>query len=575
VHRPTPRSPLSRATIRSAIASRSSHHERRRRLGPTARGALLAHLALLSAGCVGVVEDHPARAALPAEPSPTSTLRPLASGLRTLTPTQYAESLRFVLSLAADDPVPEVGQWATSIAAARGGLAPSSVAGYEAAARSVTAGALADPARREALLGCTPSAEPGDLCVREVIARIGRRAYRRPLTEDELARWTSLAGSISVALGDPLRGIEHAISGILQSPSFLYRVELGEPDAASPGRLRYSSHELATRLAYLFWSSPPDDALLDAADDGSLLTDEGLEREIARLSADPRAERGVTAFLADFLEVDALRAIEKDGTLFPDFAAMQPVLAPQLLLTARVAVLEGGLRALFSSRTTFVDASLAPLYALDASEHGDALERIELAASSPRRGILTTPGLLAMHAYPGKTSPALRGLFVRRRLLCQSIPPPPPDVSTLLPETDPDALVTTRELVAIHQRDATCASCHSLMDPIGLALEHFDADGSYRATQNGLSIDASGELDGVPFTDAATLATALADHDAFVPCVAAQLFGAASGTTVSATEDDIERLADESDGDLRALVRAVARSEAFRYAWPGSGGSTP
>jgi hypothetical protein len=543
--------------------------------------ALAVLAVLLQSACIGFVESDRAR---PGKPTPDAP-QPAPAGLRTLTPTQYAASVRTVLGLPMDDaaPVRAIGQWATAIAASRGGFAPTTVEAYEGAAREIVRYVFEDPARRAALVPCEPEASATDSCTSEVLARIGRRAYRRPLTDDELTRWRALSASIGVSLGDPHLGLEHALTGLLQSAHFLYRVELGENDPASPHlmtsgapvRVRYSSYEMATRLAYLLWSSTPDDALLDDAESGVLLTDDGLDDAIDRMIADPRSAAGVEAFLADLLEVDALRNVEKDPAVFPGFEAFHASLAPQLLRTAASSVTDEGLRALFTSRTVHIDASLAPLYDLDPAMFGTELMPVVLDPSSPRGGVLTTPGLLAMHAYPGKTSVALRGLFVRRRLLCQSIPPPPPNVDTQLPESPEGALVTTRELVAIHQREPSCASCHSFIDPIGLALEHFDADGSHRETHNGLTIDPSGELDGVPFADARSLALALAEHPAFVPCVASQVFATAVGSTISATDDEMERLAGASAGDLLELMREAARSSAFRFAWPPSEEVTP
>lgn len=519
---------------------------------------------LLGVACMASIDDPP-RGDRPTEPQAVS-LRPPPAGLRTLTPTQYAASVRTVLGLAPDDdtPIRAVGQWATAVAAARGGFAPTTVEAYEGAAREVVASVFADETRRAALVPCTPTASVEDPCARDVIRRVGRRAYRRPLTSDELARWLDVFVRVTDLLGEPMRGLEHALTGVLQSAHFLYRVELGEPDGE---RVRYTSHEMATRLAYLVWNATPDDALLDLAEADDLSGPEDIDGVLEQMLADPRAQAGVEAFLADLLETDALRALEKNPGLYPDFATQRPSLAPQLLQIASAAVREGDLGAIFTTRDVFVDAALAPYYGIDPTELSPAegFVRRALAEGDPRRGVLTTPGVLAMHAYPGTTSPALRGLFVRRRLLCQSIPPPPPDVSTQLPEVEEGRLMTTRELVGLHQRDPSCASCHAFIDPIGLALEHFEADGSFREDHNGLTIDPSGELDGVPFDDASALGEALAEHPAFLPCVAAQVFAFGSGSTASAGNRDIRAIARD---DLDAVVREVARSEYFRFAWP-------
>ena len=271
--------------------------------------------------------------------------------------------------------------------------------------------------------------------------------------------------------------------------------------------------------------------------------------------------------MVDLLEVDGIALLEKDPALYPGFEGMRASMRAQLVASASAAVTEGGFPALFSSRVTFVDAPLAPLYGLDPATLGESLTRVELGASDPRVGVLGAPGFLAMHAYPGKTSPALRGLFVRKHFLCQEIPPPPPGIDTQLPESADGRLVTTRELVAVHQRDPSCAGCHSFMDPIGLGLEHFDAIGAYRETQNALPIDASGDLDGRAFEDAAELAIAVSEHEALMPCMSARLVAFGAGSTVRATDRDVSALATGEASDVREILRAVARSELMRFAW--------
>jgi hypothetical protein len=522
--------------------------------------------ALAPLGCTGSLEGGPGLGG-----QTTRASLPAASGLRTLTPAQYEASVRDVLGLEPDGrdgaPIAPLGQWSTAIAAARGGFSPTTVESYEAGARDAAAWVVADPARRAELVGCTPTAVAADPCAAEFLARVGRRAYRRALEADEVARWTALAATIGQALGDPWRGLEHALSGILQSPHFLYRVELGEddPQSADAAALRYSSHEMATRLSYLVWGTTPDEELLDAAERGELTTDEGLDAQLERMLRDPRADAGLAAFVADLLEVDGLRTVEKDGTLHPDFEAQREPMRAQLVQTATVALAGGGFGALFTTRSYFVDRTTAPLLGLDASAFGDTPTRVELPADGPRAGVLTTPGFLAMHSYAGKTSPALRGLYVRRRVLCHDIPPPPPGVATILPERADGALVTTRELVSFHQEEEVCAACHRYMDPIGLGLEQFDEIGAHRLTQNELPIDPSGDLDGTAFDDARGLGEAIADHPALAPCMASRLFAFGAGSTVSADERAVRRLAAGGD-DVRAMLTALVRSELFRRA---------
>lgn len=490
-------------------------------------------------------------------PDVAAPLRPAPAGLRTLTPAQYEASVRAVLDL--DVPVARVGAWATSVAAAQGGVGGPTVMAYEDAAREVAAWVFGDEALRDALVGCTPVAAPDDVCTRAFLERVGRRAFRRALDAAEVDRWAGLAASTGAA-SDPWMGLQLALSGLLQSPHFLYRVELGEPEEED--RLRYTDAELATRLAYLLWGRPPDDALLDAVDAGALSTDEGVAYEVDRMLASPWAEDGVAAFLAELLQVDALRELAKDPALYPDFPAQRDALAVQLVDTAAAAVAYGGLQALWTTPVMVVDPVTAPLFGIPPSSL-TGLTQVDVLPQ--RAGVLTHPGLLAIHAYPGKTSPALRGLYVRKQLLCQEIQPPPPGVSTVLPEPVEGDLVTTRELVSLHQTQPACAACHRYMDPIGLGLEAYDAVGQWRETQNGLEIDPSGDLDGASFADAVALGAALADHPRLLPCLAGHIVAYADGVTVDAAHPEIAGLG--SDGDLRRLLRAVALSDMFRYAW--------
>jgi hypothetical protein len=534
-----------------------------------------------STSCVGQIGDP--RSSVTSEewvfPRPTQPppLRPPPAGLRTLTPEQYEASVRSVLGLSATDraaPVTRLGQWASSIAAATGGLSPQMVQRYESAAREVSEFMFADRARREGFVQCVPSAMAADPCVRSFVARVGRRAYRRRLHEDEAGRWTRLATSVANTPGHDIHdGLALVTSGVLQSVFFLYRVELGERDPSGRRPLRYSDEELATRLSYLLWADAPDEALLDAAERGELTQDASLDRQIDRMLGDPRARRGLESFVVDLLDMEALVTLEKDRVSFPTFERQRASMYDQLLLTSVDALDRQGIRGLFTTTTSFVDGPLAPLYGLEAEipPSTAGLQRVEGIAH--RAGILTTPGFLAIHAYPGKTSPAQRGLFVRRRFLCGDIPSPPVGVSTVLPERVGDRLVTTRELVRAHQTNPSCEACHALMDPIGLGLERFDAVGAYRERENDLPIDPSGTLDDAPFNDARGLGAVIAEHPALVPCVTARLLSVAAGFTVPASEPALRRMVDPR-GDVRAILRAIVKSEAFRFAWPEAAGAT-
>jgi hypothetical protein len=220
------------------------------------------------------------------------------TGLRLLTPTQYQNSVVDVLG---DVAAEAVGQWRSSIAAAQGGVSAAGVEDYEAAAFTVTAAVFGDEAQRTAVAGCDPA---DDGCTRSVVATLGRRAWRRPLTDQEIDRWVDVADSTAALLGDdPWVGLQHAVAGLLQSPNFLYRVEIGEPDEDDPDRVRLDAFEVAMRLSYLAWNTTPDDALLDAAEAGDLDARKGLGKQVDRLLTSPRAREGTVQVFVDMFDL--------------------------------------------------------------------------------------------------------------------------------------------------------------------------------------------------------------------------------------------------------------------------------
>lgn len=507
------------------------------------------------------------------EPGPArgenATARPLAAGLRTLTPAQYDASVRAVLELDVHFPLPSVSGQTSEVAAAASGISDRAVVGYERAAEEIARAVMADTEARERLLrGCEPAARADDACVASVVARVGRRAYRRELGPEEMARWASVAARIATELDDPRAGLELVLAGLLQSPSFLYRVELADPlhrSDVAPSAM--GSDALATRLAYFLWDGPPDDALLDAARRGDLNDRARFDAILDRMLADERVRRGVRAFVSDLFSVSALSC--QDGC--PGRLRDLSPLAPQVLATAVDALEDGGFRGLFTTRSVWIDAATAELYAhpdLDVDPMAITEPvRVTLPPTHPRVGVLLTPGVMAMHANADRTSPAGRGLFVLTRFLCGSVDPPPPGVSTELSIRDAGPM-TTRQLVEEHVRPA-CLGCHARIDPIGLGLEHFDAHGAWRETDTeaALPIDASGELDGMAFDDAAGLSAAIAEHPELELCLTSHVYTRATGGTVSHHAREIREVVREAHGDMHETMRGVARLDAFRYAW--------
>jgi hypothetical protein len=410
-----------------------------------------------------------------------------------------------------------------------------------------------------------------------------RRAVRRPVSAEELEAFATLARQTGDTLRDPWQGVGYAVAAALQSPDVLYRVEVGEPDPARPGGWRFTDYEMASRLSYFLWNEPPDDALLTAAERGLLVTSDGLRAEAERLLADPRAESALLAFFGEYINLDRVSGVQRDRS---DFPQMSPTLAASMrteleaLFTDVAFTRDAPFGELITSRRVFVNGELAALYGLPfpLDSAPEAFVPVDLPGNSPRGGLLGTAGILAAYAHRTVTSPTLRGKFVQNALLCFDVPPPPPGVSTSLEEDPPGASPsTTREKISRHATDPTCNGCHQFMDPIGLALEHFDAIGAYRTTEFGVPIDASGELDEVRFADPAQLTRAIADHPAFAGCVTRTLFAYATGGTPSGGQqaqlDALTAQFTARGRRLLPLVGAVARSPGFRRVAPIDGGA--
>jgi hypothetical protein len=501
---------------------------------------------------------------------------PAPATLRRLTLGQYANTVRDLLganvTLPADlEPDTSLNGFA-SIGAARTAFSPHAIEQLETAALSLAQQALADPKSRAALVSCTPSAAVDDACARQVVTSLGRRAWRRPLTTEEVNRYTPLATQASTTLNDFWKGLEYAVAGILQSPHFLYREELGTPDSASPSQRVFNGFEIATRLSYFAWSTTPDDQLLDAAAAGTLTTEAGLRAQAERLIASPRAHAATETFFSELLRLADLDDLPQLPNIFPQVSATLGA----SMRSETLRVLEdmawngdGDFRSVFETRTTFVNAELAKLYGLPAPT-GTGFVAATLPSSGMRLGLLGQGSFLALNAHADSTSPTRRGKFIREVLLCQGIPPPPPDVDTTLPPNPAGtAGLTMRQRLEKHRTLPACASCHQTMDPIGLGLENFDAVGAFRTSEVGQTIDASGDLDGTAFGDARGLALALKNHPDFSTCLTRSVFRFATGhVETSGEEAAVLALAKDVAANgyrFRSLLLGLAMSPSFRF----------
>jgi Protein of unknown function (DUF1592)/Protein of unknown function (DUF1588)/Protein of unknown function (DUF1595)/Protein of unknown function (DUF1585)/Protein of unknown function (DUF1587) len=453
------------------------------------RAALLAALAgVLAPACEGHEPVPP-----PDNPPPRrDVVVPAPGGLRRLLRRQYVNSVRLLLgentAQAAMPPEDTSLHGLTSIAAADLSLPPSAAFAYEDSARAVAQAAVRDPEALARVLPCAPSG-PNDVgCYRQFVARFGRLAWRRPLLEIEVERIAGIALAAATVYTDAHAGLEYAISALLQSPNFLYLIELGEPDPDTPNHRRLTSYELVSRLSFFLLDQTPDESLLDRASGSALEVDDvrALARQLLRRT---EAKTALSAFYAELLRIQHLEEVAKDEQLFPLFT---PELARSMqeevrrLIEDLLWTRDTDARDLLTTDATFVDAQLAALYGVPPPEDG-GFSRIPLPPEQQRSGLLSAPALLARLSHAEQTSPTRRGLFVRTTLLCEDVPPPPPDVTMSLPP--PSAPTSLKAQLQRHAEDPSCSGCHALLDPIGLALESYDAIGAFRTQDRGFPID--------------------------------------------------------------------------------------
>jgi Protein of unknown function (DUF1592)/Protein of unknown function (DUF1588)/Protein of unknown function (DUF1587)/Protein of unknown function (DUF1595)/Protein of unknown function (DUF1585) len=437
-----------------------------------------------------------------------------------------------------------------------------------------------------ALVSCDPTTKGVDVCGQQFIAAFGQRAYRRPVSASDAALLKTVfdAGKAT----DFATGVRLVIETILQSPQFLYRIEVGRAPAASDPSIavtdgsapnptkvvRLDDWEMASRLSYLLWGSMPDDQLFAAAAAGKLSTEVDIAAQAQRMLKDPKAHDMVADFHSQWLGLDAISTVEKDPTVFKTFTPTIAGLMEQetkMFLDDVVWNENGTLATLFTAPYTFVNGPLAQYYGI-AGVTGSAFVKTPLDGTQ-RLGMLTQGGFLSQQAKTNQTSPVHRGKFVREQFLCQQLPPPPPNLQIVPPSLSPT--LTTRQRFAQHSAAAACSGCHSLMDPLGLGFETFDGAGLYRATENGQPIDASGQVANAdtelagPFNGAVELAKKLGGSSTVQACVTTQWFRYAYGR--SETDADTCSMATLATKfaaggyKMQDLLAALTQTKAFLY----------
>jgi hypothetical protein len=385
--------------------------------------------------------------------------------------------------------------------------------------------------RIDSLLPCDPAVDGEMTCGHALIEHLLGRAFRRPAAPEELASFERFFDDVYAQEGFS-DAVAMVVETALQSPQFLYRLE-SVPEDAQPGDVvEVTGYAMASRLSYFLTASMPDEELFAAAAEGRLSTAEEIESQARRLLAGDRGRRAVAEFHRQWLGLGGLSSVVKSPDLYPDLAGLDAFqLGAQWqqsleTFTEHVFFDKGTIDALFESNLAFLPPDLAAVYGLGSPDSDSGAYTLE----GERAGLLTQPGLMALLSLPDQSSPIARGVFVRERLLCQHLPPPPPDAVIGELELDPDA--TTRERVAELTADPACAGCHVLINPVGFGFEHYDAIGRWRDDENGRAIDASGHLSSVndrsiegDFEGAVELADKIAASTDFQDCVVQQWTG--------------------------------------------------
>jgi len=450
--------------------------------------------------------------------------------------------------------------------------------GYRLAAASLSAEVLGDAALRSRLIPCSPEGE-GEACALQLIEELGRRAFRRPLTEEEVGRFQSLfarRGELT-ASGTFEEAAALIIEAFLSSPSFLMRSEISE--RADGEVFLLSSYEVASRLSYMLWGSMPDELLFEAAQADELATSEQILVQARRMLADPKARETVRRFHEHYLHMGPgtrWASISRDPAVFPDFdEAMVPLLSQETERFVEHVVFEeaGTFQDLLTAPVGFVNATLAPLYDLDPASYGEELVPVDLDPAT-RSGLFTRLGFLASHSLYDRSSPILRGAFIQKDVLCTPIGAPPPDAESAPLPTD--GLTTNRARVDAQTEPAGCKGCHhSFINPTGFALETYDAIGAYQDTESfsGAPIDAAAKVfmgsEEVDVDGPVELFRAIADAPAAQACYARKWVQFAYERELT-NEDScaVEALAarlTEGGYTVLDLIADLTQSDYFRY----------
>ncbi len=438
----------------------------------------------------------------------------------------------------------------------------------------------------QGLIPCQPAAATDPVCADKFVRQFGLKAFRRPIDDREAQVYVELFRQEAERTGDFLGGAQMVVEAMLQSPHFLFRVERG---AGSP----YGQYEIASRLSYFLWDTMPDEELLAAADKGELSTVAQVEATARKMLDDPRAKSSLEEFLAQWLRFDRALSAIRDRRLFRGFSTELAAAMTEETrrLFDHLVWEDQNFMDFFTADYTYVSTDLANLYGLPAPS--EEFGRVDYPPDSGRSGVLGHASFLTLTSKPSDTSPTERGLFVRADFLCHEVPPPPPGVNTALPVITEAKPMTNRERLSMHLNSEACATCHRLIDPIGLGFEHYDAIGKFRqeltlsfipeAHEEGhrkrsevkLPLDTTAHVQGIENSDFSTpkeLGRILAADGACQKCIVKKLFRYTFGREETAADQPaIEAMLkkfQESGFHFRELVVALITSKPFLEGGP-------
>ena len=431
---------------------------------------------------------------------------------------------------------------------------------------------VSETASRRKIFTCRPTrAEDERPCAEQILSRIAGEAFRKPIEPRDLE---ALMGfyDMGAADGGFEVGIRSGLQAVLASPRFVFRVEL-PPQGVAPGEVyALADLDLASRLSFFLWGTPPDEELVEAARRGRLSNVRELERQARRMLADPRAEALGSRFAYQFLRIQDLSKVQPDQYWYPNYATQlgEDMVQETLTFFNHLVKEDKSLLELFRADYTFVNQRLAEHYGIDGVV-GDEFRMVTY-PDETRRGILGQGSMLVQTSLGNRTSPVLRGKWVMEVLLGTPPPPPPPGVPDLeqTAGTNNGRFLTTRERMEMHRRNPTCNACHQFMDPIGLALDNFDVTGRWRIRENGRPLDTRGNLyDGTPLSSPSELTAALLARP--IPLVrnyTLNLMAYALGRRVEyADQPAVRAIAREAEKDgyrMSSFIVGVVTSDAFR-----------